>query len=172
VVVKNIGGSCPDIELFADSQFHLTDNWVGPGSRRQDAFQLNWSYDRIGTFYANPPFSKLAPTIKQRRQDQAYGIWAIPNWDTKSWFQEAHNMAIKKFHIRQGESVFEDHRGPLPPPLWSVWALLMDGASEDQQSGKPSLSGDHQPRTKAKRRELRKRKKEHDKAREEQQQSQ
>ena len=118
----------PDIELFAQPDMHLMSNWVGPGSSRPDAFQISWSYPKVGMIYCNPPWSKLARTAYKICQDRAWGIAVIPHWESKKWFRRFMKMATDGYRFNGNTSIFENADGKLPGPGYDIWCLLVDGS--------------------------------------------
>ena len=48
-----------------------------------DAFTIQW---KNINFYAFPPFSIIPRVLRKLQQDQATGIFILPNWPTQAWF--------------------------------------------------------------------------------------
>ena len=97
-VINRMGGQEMDVELFADSELHLlpTPQWVGPGARHDDAFNLHWHPDNIGYFWANPPFSRLGEVADKVVRDGARGVVICPRWANHQWHKILYRHAEKK----------------------------------------------------------------------------
>ena len=133
VLVNNLGGQRPQLELFADSRMHITDRWVGRGSTiSEDAFQISWQYKRVGMIYCNPPFSRLHAVVKKMKMDKGYGIVVAPRWESKDWYKKLMEITVRKYTVAKENSVYEDDAGRrLSPPAWDTMGCLVDGSLQE-----------------------------------------
>jgi hypothetical protein len=109
----------PNIDLFAS---HLTRqckvfvSWhPDPESTYVDAFTLDWEKFR---FYAFPPFSMIARSLKKVQNDNATGLFIVPWWPTQYWFPLFKSLAISKIIIIEpNENVLKSFYSHSPHPL-------------------------------------------------------
>ena len=77
----------PVIDLFASAINKQTSKYVSwkldPQAWAIDAFTIQW---KNINFYAFPPFSIIPRVLRKLQQDQATGIFILPNWPTQAWF--------------------------------------------------------------------------------------
>ncbi|CAH2217789.1 jg25269 [Pararge aegeria aegeria] len=92
-IVSTFGN--PEIDLFAtrlNSKCHNYISWHrDPGACAVNAFTLNWNNLK---FYAFPPFSVIAKTLRKVITDQAQGIIVAPYWCTQAWFPLFNKLLI------------------------------------------------------------------------------
>lgn len=77
----------PDIDLFASRLNNKCTKYVSwkrdPGAYEIDAFTINWNRY---FFYAFPPFALVLKCLRKIIEEEATGIFIIPNWPNQPWF--------------------------------------------------------------------------------------
>lgn len=92
-IVNNFGN--PEIDLFAtrlNTKCHKYVSWHrDPGACAVNAFTLNWNNLK---FYAFPPFSIVAKTLRKIITDRSQGIIVAPYWPTQAWFPMFNKLVL------------------------------------------------------------------------------
>ena len=121
-------GESPSLDLFADSQTHVFPRWLGEGGEHSDAFKTSWEASKVGTTWANPPFSMLECVIHKIVDDEARTLLICPDWKNWKWWKAAQPLIEKQVFIPKGTKVFQSpEREKVPPSRWGVWAYVLNG---------------------------------------------
>ena len=96
----------PELDCFADQETHLFHRWWGEGGEFPDAFDKNWAFDKVGTLWANPPFSKLPQVVEKVRRDGARMILVCPDWQRDLWWKDLQDMVVDKMLFPRGQKIF------------------------------------------------------------------
>lgn len=124
----------PEVDLFASRENTKCEKFFSwkpdPEAIAVDAFTQDWQ--KVGFFWAFPPFSLILRVIQKIRLDKATGIVVVPNWPNQPWFPLFYDTLIS-------ESILIE---PSPNLLLSPCRSLQHPLAENLELIAGILSGD------------------------------
>ena len=131
-IVRGLNCPSPTVDAFANARNHRFPRWWGEGGEHTDSFSVPWSREEF--LWCNPPFSRFQQVVDKLKKDKAQCILVMPDWPSRTYWQEVQDMKRAAVYFSPGSEIFELEGQPAPGIKWGLWAYWLDGSKAGQNS--------------------------------------
>lgn len=115
----------PAIDAFGCKDSNKCRVYWGKGGAAPSAWSQNWSYEKVGLLWANPPFNvnDLYDIVHKCYQQDAQMVIVVPDWPQYPYYEMLWNMAKAYHYYGPGSHLFDKRKKNLEQFGWGVWAV-------------------------------------------------